>query len=170
MRRKFDEGRVNPFSVLLGLQQPDMFEKVMHWREPEMQPYFRYMVQYLSDIKAAAAKHNAKTAAVSIPHGAFLTAGTQAPLRDQLLLTITPEMLEAEAPDAVLREACGEAGMPCIVVTEAFRARAEAGEERFYYPLDTHFTPLAHRVFAELLAPEIARLVEVEKAGRQPAG
>ncbi|MGH9388823.1 MAG: alginate O-acetyltransferase AlgX-related protein, partial [Vicinamibacteria bacterium] len=78
------------------------------------------------------------------------------------------EDFNLDGPTSVLREFSLQNGIYFIDPTADFLRAAQAGE-RLYYRNDPHWTPAGHRLAAEVLRREIARLGLLEAPPAEPA-
>jgi lysophospholipase L1-like esterase len=167
VRQAFVDGELNPALVLLSISRPDYFLSTMNVDSPETRHLTDEMAHQLSRIETAARASGAAVVVVSVPYGIYVSRSSFQ-TRQQLGFEAVPEMLTTNAADEAVRRASAIAGLPFHQVTEAFR---QASLQRdLFFELDGHFNAAGHARFAELLAPEIEKMISKpvanERAGR----
>jgi lysophospholipase L1-like esterase len=151
-RTRFLAGDMNPDIVAIALRRPDYSSWLLDQSSAEVQSKVGIMADRLARIRRLAEAYDARVLVVSIPNWPYVSHST--PLR-RIGFVLNRNMLSTDAPDDEARQACHEAGIDQFVsVTEEVRRRAAEGAA-LYYPLDGHFTPEGHEVFADALAPEL---------------
>jgi hypothetical protein len=168
MRKKFDEeesrrfnalddtikgmmigGEMNPWDVYYAVKQPDYFEFTLHPDRPEVRRAIDSMAANLAKIKEAAVASNAQVITVPVPAACYACAkGLES--RRRVGYRLDDSVLRSDAPDDAIRQACKQAGVRFLSVTERFRA--EAKQRDLYFEYDGHFNPEGHAVFAKLVA------------------
>jgi len=154
----FLSGNLNPNLINTSLGSSDFFVNSAKADDPW---FFgqraKFTAAYLARIRRAAQTCGADVLVVTVPLGAFANAHAVANYRRMGFQT-EPGLLTTEAPDLAVAEACRLADLAFCSVTEDFRKRQD--DSGLYFPLDGHFTPLGHKLFAELLTPALRRIVE----------
>jgi hypothetical protein len=118
---------------------------------------------YLADIRATAASAEAPTVVMAIPQlGQFDDAARQRAMAD---FQLTNDALDWDRPQWELRVEAQAAGVAVLDLLPVFRGSADRVD--LYFPLDTHFTAVGHRVVASALAEYLqgSGLLPVASAG-----
>jgi hypothetical protein len=118
----------------------------------------------LERIRKAARRTGAGVAVVSIPEGFFVNREAYANLQ-RIGFQTTPEMLQSNAADDAVGEACKRRGIPFHAVSDQFREHID--EKGLYFELDRHFTAKGNLLYGDLVTPFVAEeLRRSREAGR----
>lgn len=166
IQEAFMEGRLNPFMVMSGIRAPGLFVSVSSADERTVQEMSQRVSRYLRVVRHAAERIGASCLAVIIPTGPYVNEHQYRHVQ-RLGFQVEERMLTSDIPDRIELFACEQAGIPCHSVTEAFRTHRD--REDLYFPLDGHFAPAGHRLYADLITPVIQAAI-ADKAPRRTAG
>ncbi len=163
VREAFLDGRLNPFMVISGIQASGMFVSDLDLGDSDVRSAIMRLGQCLRRLRRAAAAVDAACMAVIIPTGPYVNDHQYRHVQ-RLGFFVEERMICTDAPDRIALLACEKAGIPCHSVTEAFRAHSDRTD--LYFPLDGHFAPAGHRLYADLVTPIIQTAI-ADKAPRR---
>lgn len=164
VRKAFRQGLVNPKSLFYVLDVDDSIPKNdFHLELYKLREEIRLTGEWLAKIKTLADAHGAIVIGLSIPT-MYFTSPITSERRASLGFPAMHWDFMTDVPDEATRLACKQAGMECVVVTEAFREKAL--EVSMFHTIDGHFNAIGNRTFAELLSP----IFEEKLFGQQRSG
>ena len=153
-------GNLNPFMLVAGITSSAFYTSVLDLQGPGLEHAIASLAACLRRIGEVAKTHGARTLVAIVPAGPYVNAHQYANAR-RLGFDVAAPMLTAEAPDRITLRAAERAGLPCVRVTAGFRDHRD--DPGLYFPLDNHFSPAGHRLYADLLTPLVAEAI-VEEA------
>lgn len=165
VRTAFEAGLFNPYMVDLALKSPETYQHTLRLDDPWIEQCIQAVSDHLRIIAEAASSVDAPTVVAVLPDGPYVNDHALQGIQ-RVGYKMPPDAVDSDGPDQAVRETASRAGLPVISATAAFKARR--GEPGFYFELDGHMTPKGHALFAEAIAPEVARLVREAGGGAQP--
>jgi len=150
VKEAFLAGRLNPYMVDLAMQNARFYCGTLNLDDPWTQTCLERMGHHLARIKRVADSYEAEVLVLSIPDGPYVNAAAVRNIR-RVGYEVPDNIVDSDAPDTAIREACGHAGVPFLTVTPAFRQRRD--NPGLFFELDGHLTAEGHRLYAESLAP-----------------
>ena len=158
VRKAFEDGLANPFVVNVGVTSPRFFEVFGQW-DDVTRSFVPRLEKNFARIRDVARSVGATAIIASVPQGPYVNLA-QNHNAARVGFETTSELLESLVPDGVTREAAKEADVPFVSATDEFRE--ERDRTGLYYPIDTHFSPAGHALYAEILAPKLLETLEEE--------
>ncbi len=154
IKSAFMSGNLNPCRVNLGVICPDYYRVVMDFGEAQLRDASVRTSDYMARIRDVARANGTRAVVASIPLGPYVNDDEQ---KNALRLgyKVDALMLSSDRPDMIARNAAAMDGMPFAEATGGFRERHAA--QGLFFELDGHFSAAGHRLFAELITPQIAR-------------
>lgn len=161
IKQDFHEGRLNPFMVTVGVTASNFYAAQENLEPEPLQEIVGRLSSCLREIRQNAERFDAQCVVAIVPAGAY-TNRKQLEQIKRLGFNTSDGMLSTDVPDRLTREACEEAAIPCLSVTDRFRQESDNGG--LYFPLDNHFTAAGHALYAEALTPLLeAHLAEAPR-------
>jgi hypothetical protein len=155
VREAFAAGELNPDLVYQALKHQDDFHRSVQ-QPAQVDIAVARLSHVMRRITDDAARHQARTAVVSVPFGVFVSQ-LQYGQWTRYGFTLDPRMLTSNAADAAARLAAAAAGIPVFAATDAFR---RASAEPLFFRLDGHLTARGHRLLASVLARPLAEWIK----------
>jgi hypothetical protein len=112
----------------------------------------------LLELRGHTARHHVPMAVLLIPSALQVDRGLQgalAALADDRA-SVQAFLRDPHRPQRILGDFCHGAELPCADPL-ALSLAAETRGERYYYPIDGHWTPAAHRIAAQLVLEQLER-------------
>ena len=156
VQRLFLDGDLNPFMVGVAVTCPTFYTSILPAEDGLMDYAVEDMARCLGRIRRVAHRYDAQVIVAVVPAGAYVNEHQYEHVQ-RLGFEVAERMLTSPAPDLITREGSAAAELPCVSVTEDFRQRRE--EPGLYFPLDNHFSPKGHRLYADLLTPKLLELI-----------
>lgn len=152
VKEAFRDGRLNPYEIATSIRYPKNHVGPALFEAPR--GAVAGTAAYLRRIREIAERHGSRTVVISVPLGPYVNRPAFESL-PRVGYINQPEMLTSDRPDSVFRRAAEKAGLPFFTVMPAFRERKDT--PGLYFPLDGHFTPKGHKLFADCIAPIVAK-------------
>lgn len=157
VRQAFESGNINPYMFDLSvIKNPDYYQFLMKIDDPYIKKCVESMGTQLKRIVDIAGEFGAKVLVAPVPLGPYVNLAGNASIR-RVGFASDASMLDSDSPDREIKDAAEQAGAPFISVTSTFKEHKN--DTGLYYPLDGHFTPAGHKLFADLLTPLIAERI-----------
>lgn len=163
VKTAFIHGDLNAYMIDLALKNPKFYTFTLNLDDSWIQGCMDRMAGQLVRIKDVARRHGAKVVVLSIPPGMYVNENAVKNIH-RVGYDISPDMITSDAPDRAIRTACEHAGLPFHEVTQAFKDKRN--DPDLFYELDYHLNAKGHRMYADLITPEIAK--EIGEAGKKP--
>ena len=157
VKRAFETGDINPYMFDLSVvKNPGYYRFLMKIDDPYIKKCVESMGTQLKRIVEIAGEFGAKVLVVPVPLGPYVNLPENTSIR-RVGFNADESMLDSVNPDLEVKAAAEQAGAPFASVTRGFKERKN--ETGLYYPLDGHFTPDGHKLFAELLTPLVVERI-----------
>ncbi|HEY3098140.1 MAG TPA: GDSL-type esterase/lipase family protein [Methylomirabilota bacterium] len=122
------------------------------------EPGWTLTKRLLLELRGHTARHHVPMAVLLIPSALQVDRGLQgalAALADDRA-SVQAFLRDPHRPQRILGDFCHGAELPCADPL-ALSLAAETRGERYYYPIDGHWTPAAHRIAAQLVLEQLER-------------
>ncbi|MGH9676434.1 MAG: hypothetical protein ACRD36_04970, partial [Candidatus Acidiferrum sp.] len=157
--RRLLSGDLNPWEVGLAFRYPDYLSFTLDPRRNEVQSAMEGMTTNLARIKQVAAAGKARAVVLTVTPGWYINAEALACKR-RAGYQLDKSVLENDAPDRAIEEACLAAAIDCISSRAAFGKRL-ATERGLTFQFDSEFNAAGHAVYGEevskVLGPYLRR-------------
>ena len=150
VKSAFLSGNLNPYMIDLAMQNPRFYSLNLDLEDPWTKTCIERTAAQLKRIKNTAEEFGARVIVLSIPDGPYVNENAFKSIQ-RVGYEVPGDLLDSGAPDRGLEMACQRAGLPFLVVTEAFKDRRN--DPGLYFELDGHLTPAGHKLLAEAVAP-----------------
>ncbi len=154
VREAFTTGNFNPYMIDLALKNPRIYLMPMNTDDPWIKTCIGNMAGHLRRIKRAAAEYGAPVLVLSVPDGPYVNDSALANLR-RVGFETDPALMNETNADMGIQLACRQAELPFFSVSAGFREHAADGS--LFFELDGHLTANGHKLYADLMAPVLAR-------------
>ncbi len=153
----FAAGELNPAVIYIAVSNPDYFLELEDLASAKTREHIAEMAKQLDRIKKVADQNGARVIVVSVPQRVYISpADFETPIR--FGFNLDPKMLSSDAMDQAIKMAADQAGLEFWQVTPQFRSASKTSH--LFFPLDGHFNPQGHALFAELLAGPMGKFIK----------
>ena len=152
IKEAFFQGRMNPWMIGQTVESPDYFMHTLSL--DDLRAPARKIQGCFQRIKKVADRNGAHLVILSVPDSFYVNREAH---RSGLRLgfQLLPEMLETQAPEQAVADACARAGIKSYrSVTGEYRKNLDA--TGLWYEFDRHMTPAGNALYAERVTPIIA--------------
>lgn len=155
IKQAFFDGRLNPWMIDQSTNGPDTFMETADYDNLGTQ--IRKATRQLKRMKHAVERNGARLIVLSAPEGFNVNKQAFQNVR-RIGFDVVPEMLECDAPDRALAEACRRAGIDAFCcITDQMRQHGD--EQGLFFEFDRHMTPAGNKCFADLVTPFVAAYI-----------
>ena len=149
LQQMYTNGDLNPGWLRYMISSPDFFALTFHTGNLKLRRAVDLMAEHFRDIRIAGKTVNAKTVVISVPFSPYVSRESLNAFQE-LGFQLDEAMLTSDAPDAVVREACRNAGVEFHAVTSRFRKASK--EQTLFFKYDGHFNPRGHALYGEMVS------------------
>lgn len=152
VRQGFEQGLINPALLFVVLHDPAFYHRISSWNTDEIRRCIAQSAQCLAEVRHTAERCHAKMLITSVPLGPLVNREAHQNIQ-RLGYTLDKTLLADDGADHAIAAVAEMAGVPFLSVTQEFRNQIDT--PGLYYPLDGHFAPEGHRLYAEFLTKKL---------------
>jgi len=154
VKRLFVSGELNPAVIYIAITNPDYYLELENLESPKAREKIEEMANCLVRIKSVAEHYQADVMVVSIPHRVYVGSESDFNTPHRFGFNLDPQMLNSDAMDRAIQEACQKAGLEFRGFTPEFRSAAKT--QNLFFQLDGHLNQSGHQLLGKMLAELVA--------------
>ncbi len=156
VKKAFFDGALNPWLLAHSTGNPDYFMCTRDANDEELEGKTASLARQLGRLKRAADREKVPVLVLSIPEGFYVNDAAYRNVQ-RIGFHVDPKMLMSDVPDRAVEQACAQAGLRALTVSQGFRERRH--DSGLYFELDRHFSAEGNRLFADLATPAVAEAI-----------
>lgn len=149
----FEAGGLNPYLLQKLTKDPAFYSRVFDVESAPAVEARKEMARRIGEIAGQGKYEGADTLVVAVPAGMCVSRKAFDTWR-RLGFELSEDILQNDAGDALIREACEASALPLVSMTEKLRSASEGAD--LFFPHDGHLNAAGHRLFAEEVADAVS--------------